>query len=130
MLHDWLRIISNVENESGKMDMESSKVQLDGVKLEEETTKVEMDSVKLEEEELDSVKLEEKELDSVKLEKEELDNVKLEEEELNHMVSFSDLGTDDEACLFEDGVDLRGYSQVEDDDFNEQVFLVFYLWII
>ncbi|CAN6345638.1 unnamed protein product, partial [Urochloa humidicola] len=123
MLHEWLRLISNVENTSGKINMESSKVQFGGVKLEEESDKVEMDdvklevelgSVKVEEEELDSVK---EELDNVKLEKKELDDVKLEKEELNHMVSFSDIETDDETCLFQDGVDLRGYSQVEDDDF-------------
>lgn len=47
--------------------------------------------------------------------------VKLGKEELDHMASFSDIENDDEACSFQDGVDLRGHSQVEDDDFNEQV---------
>ncbi|CAO2204819.1 unnamed protein product [Urochloa humidicola] len=39
MLHEWLRLISDVENTSGKMDMESSKVELDNVKLEEGSAK-------------------------------------------------------------------------------------------
>ncbi|TKW09283.1 hypothetical protein SEVIR_6G084250v4 [Setaria viridis] len=89
MLHEWRRLISDVENESGKVDVESAKVEMDNVKLEKESAKVEMDSVKLEKEE-------------------------------DHVASFSDIETDDEACLFYDGVDLRGHSQVED-DFNEQV---------
>jgi hypothetical protein len=42
-------------------------------------------------------------------------------EDVDHKSSFSDIETDDESCWFQDGVDLRGHSQVEDDDFNEQV---------
>ena len=77
MLHEWLWLISDVENESGKVDMESAKVHIDSVKLEKE--------------------------------------------EMARVANFSDIETDDEACWFQNGVDLRGYSQVEDDDFNEQV---------
>ncbi|XP_034598074.1 uncharacterized protein [Setaria viridis] len=88
MLHEWRRLISDVENESGKVDVESAKVEMNNVKLEKESAKVEMDSVKLEKEEED------------------------------HVASFSDIETDDEACLFYDSVDLRGHSHVED-DFNE-----------
>ncbi|CAN6247019.1 unnamed protein product [Urochloa humidicola] len=87
------------------MDMESSKVQLDGVKLEEETAKVEMDSVKLEEEELDSVKLEEEELDSVKLEKSDNSSSS------NTMLTLSVYTP--KSCMT-----------------SSKVFLVFYLWII
>lgn len=53
-------------------------------------------------------------MDRVKLEQEsakvEMDCVKLEKEELDHMASFSDIETDDEAYSFYDGVDLRGHS--------------------
>lgn len=56
MLHDWLQIIADVEEENAK-------VQLDRVKLEEDNAKVQLDNVKLEKEnamvELGTVKLEE-----------------------------------------------------------------------
>ncbi|CAO2040765.1 unnamed protein product [Urochloa humidicola] len=88
MLHEWLRLISDVENESGKTDMGSSKVQVDNVKLEEESDK--LNNVKLEKEKPckiklkekpDIIKLKEEELDSIKLKNEEPNNVKLEKEE-------------------------------------------------
>ena len=127
-----------LEKESAKMEMESdnfvmsAKVQMDTVKLEKESVKVQMGSVKLEKEsaevQMGSVKLEKQgakvEMDSVKLEKEsakvEMDTGK--KELLDHKASFSDIETDDETCWFQDGVDLRGHSQLEDDDFNDQVF--------
>ncbi|CAO2178837.1 unnamed protein product, partial [Urochloa humidicola] len=65
LLHDWLRIISDVDNESGKVEMESgkldkesAKVQMGGVKLEKESDK--LGSVKLENEsdKFGSVKME------------------------------------------------------------------------
>ncbi|CAO2181123.1 unnamed protein product, partial [Urochloa humidicola] len=129
LLHDWLRIISDVDNESGKVEMESGKLDKESAKVEMESgklemcAKVQMGGVKLEMEsdKLDTVKLEMEsdKLGSVKMEmeSEKLDCVKL-EEELDHMVSFSDMETDDEGCFFQDGVDLRGHSQVEDEDFN------------
>lgn len=133
LLHEWKRLISDVENESGKVDMESAKVQMDSVKVEMESdklemcAKVQMDNVKLEK---DTAKVE---MDNLKLEKEsvkvEMDSVKAEMDtgkELDHRASFSDIETDDEACWVQDGVDLRGHSQVEDDDFNEQVTEVFW----
>lgn len=40
------------------------------------------------------------------------------EELEDNKCSFSDLSTDDEASWVKDGVDLRGHSQVDDDDFN------------
>ncbi|XP_034587381.1 uncharacterized protein [Setaria viridis] len=95
MLHEWRRLISDVENESGKVDVESAKVEMDNVKLEKESAKVEMDSVKLEKEELD------------------------------HMASFSDIEIDDEACSCYDGVDLRGHSQVEDDALMKSLLIIF-----
>ncbi|CAN6241348.1 unnamed protein product [Urochloa humidicola] len=122
MLHDWLRLIADVKEEPNNVKLEEpdsvmlEKEEPNSVKLEDE----EPNNVKLEKEELDNVKMEKEEPDNVKMEKEEPDNVKLEKEELDHMVSFSDMETDDEGCLFQDGVDLRGHSQVEDDDFNEQ----------
>ncbi|CAN6300465.1 unnamed protein product [Urochloa humidicola] len=136
LLHDWLRIISDVDNESGKVQPESAKVEMESSKLEmcakeqpnsvklEESAKVEMDSSKLEmcaKEQMGGVKLEMEggKLDSVKLEIEsaKLGSVKL-EEKLDHMASFSDIETDDKGWSFQDGVDLRGYSQEEDEDFN------------
>jgi hypothetical protein len=119
MLREWHQIIFDMENESGKVDMESAKVQMESVKLEKESAKVEMESDKLEmcaKVQMDSVKLE---TDSVKM-----DTGK---EELDHRASFFDIETDDEACWVQDGVDLRGHSQVEDDDFNEQVTEVFWV---
>ncbi|XP_021319525.1 uncharacterized protein LOC8056041 isoform X1 [Sorghum bicolor] len=134
LLHEWKRLISDVENESGKVDMESAKVQMDSVKVEMESdklemcAKVQMDNVKLEK---DTAKVE---MDNLKLEKEsvkvEMDSVKAEMDtgkELDHRASFSDIETDDEACWVQDGVDLRGHSQVEDDDFNEQGLLIVFV---
>ncbi|CAO2193673.1 unnamed protein product [Urochloa humidicola] len=141
LLHDWLRIISDVDNESGKVEMESdkldkesakvemesgklemcAKVQMGGVKLGMESDKLGSVKMEMESDKLGSVKMEMEsdKLGSVKMEMEsdKLDCVKL-EEELDHMVSFSDMETDDEGCFFQDGVDLRGHSQVEDEDFN------------
>jgi hypothetical protein len=97
MLHDWRQIIFDEEKESAKVEM-------DNKKLQKESAKVEMDRNKLDKE---SAKVQ---IDSVKL-----------EEELVHVANFSDLETDDEAWWLQDSVDLRGYSQVEDDEFNEQV---------
>jgi hypothetical protein len=96
MLHDWCQIIFDEEKESAKVEMDNNKLQ-------KESAKVEMDRNKLDKE---SAKVQ---IDSVKL------------EELVHVDNFSDLETDDEAWWLLDSVDLRGYSQVEDDEFNEQV---------
>jgi hypothetical protein len=48
-----------------------------------------------------------------KVEKEHEDNTK---EDLHHKASFSDMETDDEASWVENGVDLCGHSQVEEDN--------------
>ncbi|CAD6219662.1 unnamed protein product [Miscanthus lutarioriparius] len=125
-----------LEKESAKMEMESdnfvmsAKVQMDTVKLEKESVKVQMGSVKLEKESAEvlmgSVKLEKQgakvEMDSVKLEESAKVEMDTSKELLDHKASFSDIEIDDETCWFQDGVDLRGHSQVEDDDFNDQVF--------
>ncbi|RLM61816.1 hypothetical protein C2845_PM14G08970 [Panicum miliaceum] len=137
LLHEWRRLISDVETESAKVDMESAKVQMDIVKLEKESVKVEMESDKLEmcaKVLMGGVKLENEsakvEMESGKLKmcaKVQMGGVKLGKEELDHMASFSDIETNDEACSFQDGVDLRGHSQVEDDDFNEQGLLIVFV---
>lgn len=133
MLHQWRQIVFEVEQEKeiSKVDMESNKLHMDNVKFEKESGKLEMDSDKLEKEraklEVDSVKLE---MESEKLDmscaKVQMDTSK---EEVDHKASFSDLETDDEGCWFQDGVDLRGHSQVEDDDLNEQVTDMFTTFI-
>ncbi|RLM55839.1 hypothetical protein C2845_PM10G19320 [Panicum miliaceum] len=137
LLHEWRRLISDVETESAKVDVESAKVQMDIVKLEKESVKVEMESDKLEmcaKVLMGVVKLENKsakvEMESGKLEmcaKVQMGGVKLGKEELDHMASFSDIETDDEACSFQDGVDLRGHSQMQDDGFNERGLLVVFV---
>ena len=127
----------NVEMESDKLEMLSGKVQVDRVKLKKESAKLEVDSVKLEVEsdkfdmlcstvQMGSVKLEQ-ESGNVEMESDKLDmscakvQMDTSKEEVDHKASFSDLETYDEGCWFQDGVDLRGHSQLEDDDLNEQV---------
>jgi hypothetical protein len=115
MLHQWREVIFEMEQEKVEMDSNN-------VKFEKESAKVKMESDKLEmfgKVQMDMVKFEKEsakvEADSVKLEV-EADSVKL---EVDHKGSISNMETNDEGCWFEDGVELRGYSQVEDDDFNE-----------
>ena len=139
MLHQWRDLIFELEQEKeiSKVNMESNKLQMDNVKFEKESGNVEMESDKLEmlsgKVQVDRVKLKKEsaklEVDSVKLEVEsdKLDmscakvQMDTSKEEVDHKASFSDLETDDEGCWFQDGVDLRGHSQLEDDDLNEQV---------
>jgi len=103
--------------ESDKLEMLSGKVQVDRVKLKKESAKLEVDSVKLE---VESDKLD------MSCAKVQMDTSK---EEVDHKASFSDLETDDEGCWFQDGVDLRGHSQVQDDNLNEQVTDMFTTFI-
>jgi hypothetical protein len=108
MLHQWREVIFEMEQEKVEMDSNN-------VKFEKESAKVKMESDKLE-------MFGKVQMDMVKFEKEsakvEADSVKL---EVDHKGSISNMETNDEGCWFEDGVELQGYSQVEDDDFNEQV---------
>jgi len=146
MLHQWRDLIFELEQEKeiSKVNMESNKLQMDNVKFEKESGNVEMESDKLEmlfgKVQVDRVKLKESaklEVDSVKLEVEsdKLDmscakvQMDTSKEEVDHKASFSDLETDDEGCWFQDGVDLRGHSQVQDDDLNEQVTDMFTTFI-
>jgi len=85
-------------------------VQMGSVKLEQESTNVETESNKLD----------------MSCAKVQMDTSK---EEVDHKASFSDLETNDEGCWFQDGVDLRGHSQVQDDDLNEQVTDMFTTFI-
>jgi len=99
-----------LEVESDKFDMLCGTVQMGSVKLERESANVEMESNKLD----------------MSCAKVQMDTSK---EEVDHKASFSDLETDDEGCWFQDGVDLRGHSQVQDDDLNEQVTDMFTTFI-
>lgn len=91
MFHEWRQIILEHEQECAKEEM-----------LHKDTGKEERHQQ-----------------DNVKEEEQQQDNVKEEIQRKDDKPSISDMSTDDEASWVQDGVDLRGYSQVEDDNFDE-----------
>jgi hypothetical protein len=98
MLHEWRQIILVEEQQYAR--------QIATKEQEEVTT-----CSKEEKDRTASAKEDKENKDNSKVEKEYEDNTK----ELHHKASFSNMETDDEVSWVEDGVDLRGHSQVEGD---------------
>jgi hypothetical protein len=96
MLHEWRQIILLEEQQCGKQIATKGQKELMVCSKEEKDHKA---SAKEDTEHNDNPKVEKGHEDSTK-------------EDLHHKASFSDMETDDEASWVEDGVDLRGHSQV------------------
>ena len=98
MLHEWRQIIILEEQQCARQ-IATKEHELTTCSKEEENHKA-------------SATEDKEHKNNPKVKKEHEDNTK---EELHQKASFSDMETDDEASWVEDGVDLRGHSQVEED---------------
>jgi len=98
MLHEWRQIIILEEQQCARQ-IATKEHELTTCSKEEENHKA-------------SATEDKEHKNNPKVKKEHEDNTK---EELHQKASFSDMETDDEASWVEEGVDLRGHSQVEED---------------
>ena len=102
MLHEWRQIIILVEQQCARQ-IATKEHELTTCSKEEENHKA-------------SATEDKEHKNNPKVKKEHEDNTK---EELHQKASFSDMETDDEASWVEEGVDLRGHSQLEEDSWVE-----------
>ena len=101
MLHEWRQII--LEEQQCARQIATKEHELTTCSKEEENHKA-------------SATEDKEHKNNPKVKKEHEDNTK---EELHQKASFSDMETDDEASWVEEGVDLRGHSQLEEDSWVE-----------
>ena len=102
MLHEWRQIIILEEQQCARQ-IATKEHELTTCSKEEENHKA-------------SATEDKEHKNNPKIKKEHEDNTK---EELHQKASFSDMETDDEASWVEEGVDLRGHSQLEEDSWVE-----------
>jgi len=102
MLHEWRQIIILEEQQCARQ-IATKEHELTTCSKEEENHKA-------------SATEDKEHKNNPKVKKEHEDNTK---EELHQKASFSDMETDDEASWVEEGVDLRGHSQLEEDSWVE-----------